>query len=88
MMPLMPTRILLPVVLLLASPCVAVEADTGPAPDVKAIHHLVEQYLQAVDKVDLTLLSQIWSHSSEASFIYPLGEEHGYDAIEQHVFRV
>ncbi|MBV9268610.1 MAG: nuclear transport factor 2 family protein [Acidobacteriaceae bacterium] len=83
----MPTHILLPLALLLACPCVAVEADTGPASDVKAIDDLVEQYLQAVDKVDLTLLSQIWSHSSEASFIYPLGEEHGYDAIEQHVFR-
>ena len=82
----MPIRILLPVALLFASPCVAVEADTGPARDVKAIHHLVGQYLQAVDKVDFTLLSQIWSHSSEVSFIYPLGEEHGYDSIEQHVF--
>ena len=83
----MSTRILLPVVLLLASICANVRADTGPAPDVKAIHHLIEQYLQAVDQVDLNLLSQIWSHSSEASFIYPLGEEHGYGAIEQHVFR-
>jgi ketosteroid isomerase-like protein len=55
--------------------------------DVKAIHDLVEQYVQAVDRLDLTLLSQIWSHSSEASFIYPLGEEQGYDAIEQQVFR-
>jgi ketosteroid isomerase-like protein len=83
----MPSRILLPAVLLLAPACVAVEVDTGPAPDVKAIHHLVEQYLQAVDTIDLSLLSQIWSHSSEDSFIYPLGEEHGFDAIEQHVFQ-
>ena len=82
----MPTRVLPPLVLLLMG-CIAVGADTGPATDVKEIHDLVEQYLQAVDKVDLTLLSQIWSHSSETSFIYPLGEEHGYDAIEQHVFR-
>jgi hypothetical protein len=27
------------------------------------------------------------SHSPEISFIYPLGEEHGLDAIEQHVFQ-
>ena len=86
-MPLMPSRILLPLFLLIASRCIAVEADTGPAPDVRAIHHLIEQYRQAVDRLDFTLLSQIWSHSSEVSFIYPLGEEHGYDAIEQHVFR-
>ncbi|MBV8551476.1 MAG: hypothetical protein JOY54_09260 [Acidobacteriaceae bacterium] len=34
-----------------------------------------------------TIPSQTWSHSSEVSFIYPLGEEHGFDAIEQHVFQ-
>jgi ketosteroid isomerase-like protein len=83
----MHTRMLLPAVLLLASACVVAEADTGPASDIKAIHHLVERYLHAVDTVDLSLVSQIWSHSSEASFIYPLGEEHGFDAIEQHVFQ-
>ena len=82
----MPIRLLLPAVVLLALACVAVKADTGPASDTKAIHHLVEQYVQAVDTVDLSLLSRIWSHSSEASFIYPLGEEHGFDAIAQHVF--
>jgi hypothetical protein len=35
-----------------------------------------------VDTIDLVLLSQIWSHSAAASFIYPLGEEHGFDAVE------
>lgn len=83
----MPIRMLLPAMMLLAPACIAVEADTGPAPDVKAIHHLIEQYVQAVDTVDLNLLSQIWSHSGEVSFIYPLGEEQGFDAIEQHVFQ-
>jgi hypothetical protein len=31
-------------------------------------------------------LAQIWSHSPDVSFIYPLGEEHGFDLIERHVF--
>jgi ketosteroid isomerase-like protein len=66
---------------------VAAQTDTGPAPDVEAIHHLVDQYAKAVDTVDLNLLSQIWSHSPEVSFIYPLGEEHGFDAIETQVFQ-
>ena len=35
----------------------------------------LDRYVQAVDKVDLKLLSAIWSHSPEVSFIYPLGEE-------------
>ncbi|MBV9405924.1 MAG: nuclear transport factor 2 family protein [Acidobacteriaceae bacterium] len=87
MIPIVRTRKLLAAVVLVVAGCVAVEADSGPASDVKAIHELVERYLKAVDTVDVNLLSQIWSHSSEASFIYPLGEEHGFDAIEQHVFQ-
>jgi ketosteroid isomerase-like protein len=81
------TRNLLAAVLCLIPACAAAQTDTGPAPDVAAIHTLIEQYTKAVDTVDLKLLSQIWSHSPEVSFIYPLGEEQGYDAIEQHVFQ-
>lgn len=54
--------------------------------DSAAIHDLLGQYAQAVDTVDLKLLALIWSHSPEVSFIYPLGEEHGFDAIRQNVF--
>ncbi len=81
----MPVRILALVFLIAAY--AEAQTDTGPAPDVSAIHHLIDQYAKAVDTVDLSLLSQIWSHSPEVSFIYPLGEEHGFDAIEQHVFQ-
>jgi ketosteroid isomerase-like protein len=81
------TRILFAAVLCLIPACAAAQNDTGPAPHVAAIHRLIDQYTKAVDTVDLKLLSQIWSHSTEVSFIYPLGEEHGFDAIEQHVFQ-
>ena len=57
------------------------------AADNAAIHRLLDRYAKAVDTVDLKLLTEIWSHSSEVSFIYPLGEEHGFDAIQQHVFQ-
>jgi ketosteroid isomerase-like protein len=60
--------------------------DTGPAKDVAAIHQLQVEYTSAVDTVDLDLLTRIWSHSREVTFIYPLGEERGYDAIVQNVF--
>jgi hypothetical protein len=80
-------RILFAIVLYLTSTCGFAQTDTGPATDVGAIHTLINQYAKAVDTVDLVLLSQIWSHSPEVSFIYPLGEEHGFDAIEQHVFQ-
>jgi len=61
--------------------------QAGAVADSAAIHHLLGQYAKAVDTVDLRLLAQIWSHSPDVSFIYPLGEEHGFDAIEQHVFQ-
>jgi ketosteroid isomerase-like protein len=80
-------RVLLSVLILLMPVCAAGSADTGAGSDVEAIHQLVDRYVQAVDSVDLNLLSQIWSHSGEVSFIYPLGEERGLDAIERHVFQ-
>jgi len=83
----MPVHILLFAILFLIPAYAGAQTDTGPAPDVSAIHHLIDQYAKAVDTVDLDLLSQIWSHSPEVSFIYPLGEEHGFEAIEQHVFQ-
>src|ERR1700754_105677 len=83
----MSARILLFAIFFIVSAYTKAQADTGPASDVSAIHHLIDQYAKAVDTVDLNLLSQIWSHSPEVSFIYPLGEEHGFDAIEQHVFQ-
>src|ERR1700678_2781268 len=80
-------RILLVAITFLIPACAAAQKDTGPAPAVEQIHYLIERYTKAVDTVDLNLLSQIWSHSPEVSFIYPLGEEHGFDAIEQHFFQ-
>ena len=82
----MQTRILFAAILCFSA-CAIAQTDTGPATDVEAIHKLINQYTKAVDTVDLKLLSEIWSHSPDVSFIYPLGEEHGFDAIEQHVFQ-
>src|ERR1700730_12734155 len=83
----MVTRILLAAILCLMPAYAAGQNDTGPGRDIAAVHHFIEQYAKAVDRVDLKLLSQIWSHSPEVSFIYPLGEKHGFDAIEQQVFK-
>jgi ketosteroid isomerase-like protein len=81
------SRVLLAATLCIVPVCAAAQTDTGPGDDVAALHHLIEQYAKAVDAVDLNQMSQVWSHSPEVSFIYPLGEEHGLDAIEQNVFQ-
>jgi ketosteroid isomerase-like protein len=80
-------KVLFLVITFLVPVCAVAQSDTGPASDLEAIHQLISRYAEAVDTVDLDLLSQIWSRSPEVSFIYPLGEEHGFDAIEQHVFK-
>jgi len=80
-------RVLFASILCLVSAHAIAQTGPDPAPDVTAIHELIDQYTKAIDTVDLKLISQIWSHSPEVSFIYPLGEEHGFDAIEQHVFQ-
>lgn len=80
-------RIVFAAIFCLIPASAAAQTDTGPAPDVAAIHTLIERYTQVVDTVDLKLFSQIWSRSPDVSFIYPLGEEHGFEAIEQHVFQ-
>ena len=85
----MRARLLIVAVGLLLPACACGQAApdaAAAAVDHLAIHRLLDQYAQAVDAVDLKLFAQIWSHSSDVSFIYPLGEEHGFDAIEQNVF--
>lgn len=79
-------RNLLLVVLLLVPAGAAAQADSGPAADVLAIHRLIHRYARAVNTVDADLLAEIWSHSPEVSFISPLGEERGFQAIEKNVF--
>lgn len=79
-------RALIVAIALLIPAGVTAQVDSGPASDVIAIHRLIHRYARAVNTVDLNLLGEIWSHSPEVSFIYPLGEERGFDAIERNVF--
>jgi ketosteroid isomerase-like protein len=83
----MASRILLAGIVWLMPAFAAGQTDTGRRKDVASIHELIAQYVKAVDTVDLNLLSQIWWQSPEVSFVYPLGEEHGFEAIEKQVFQ-
>lgn len=82
----MPMRLLLIAVALLLPAGALAQGDSGPAADVLAIHQLIHRYARTVNTADLKLVSEIWSHGSEVSFIYPLGEARGLDAIERDVF--
>ena len=82
----MPKHILLIAFALMMPAAAVAQADSGPVADVQAIHRLIHRYARAVNTADVNLLGEIWSHSPEVSFIYPLGEERGFEAIEHNVF--
>ena len=50
------------------------------------IQFLIANYAQSVDNADTGLAARIWSHSTDVSFVYPLGRERGFDQIRQNVY--
>jgi len=50
------------------------------------IKNLIAKYAKSVGDADTALASQIWWNSAEASFIHPLGHEHGFEQIKQNVY--
>lgn len=50
------------------------------------IKNLIAKYAKSISDADTDLASQIWWNSPEASFIHPLGHEHGFEQIKQNVY--
>jgi Xaa-Pro aminopeptidase len=50
------------------------------------IKSLIAKYAKSVEEADANLASQVWWDSPEASFIHPLGHEHGFEQIKQNVY--
>src|SRR5579864_2458837 len=51
------------------------------------IKSMIAKYAKSVNDADTDLASQIWWNSPEASFIHPLGHEHGFDQIKENVYK-
>lgn len=63
--------------------------DTGAnqsSPDIDQLKHLIATYAKSVDGADTALASQIWSHSSDVTFIHPRGWEHGFNEVKKNVY--
>jgi Xaa-Pro aminopeptidase len=54
---------------------------------IEQIKNLIANYAQSVSDADTDLASRIWWNSPEASFIHPLGHEHGFEQIKEHVYK-
>ncbi|HEY6946480.1 MAG TPA: aminopeptidase P N-terminal domain-containing protein [Candidatus Acidoferrum sp.] len=51
------------------------------------IKSLIAKYAKSVNAADADLASQVWWDSPDASFIHPLGHEHGFEQIKQNVYK-
>jgi ketosteroid isomerase-like protein len=59
---------------------------SGSDADSDAIRGIIAKYAKAVDDADTNLASQIWSHSADVSFVYPLGREKGIEQILRNIY--
>ncbi len=46
------------------------------------IKELLAKYAKSIDEASTTLAAEVWSQSSEVSFIHPRGNEHGWEEIK------
>lgn len=51
------------------------------------IVHQIEIYMRSIDAADPGMGAQVWLTTPEATFIHPLGEEKGWDQIQDDVYR-
>jgi ketosteroid isomerase-like protein len=51
-----------------------------------ALHKLVEDYTQSVNRLDLNLAQSIWSQIDDVSFIYLRGHQKGWEEIRQSFY--
>jgi ketosteroid isomerase-like protein len=72
-------------VLLVVVLCAAACAQ-GAGGDEEQIRVLLQKYATSVDNVDVSLASEIWSHDPGVTFVHPLGTEHGFKQIADHVY--
>jgi ketosteroid isomerase-like protein len=78
------TLVLTPALLLVAL-CAAACAQ-GIGGDEEQIRAVLQKYAISVDNVDVSLASEIWSQDPGVTFIHPLGTEHGFKQIADHVY--
>jgi ketosteroid isomerase-like protein len=55
--------------------------------DTSVIKFQIQKYKQAIDNADTLLASQIWAHTPEVSFIQPRGHQHGWQEINDGIYK-
>jgi Xaa-Pro aminopeptidase len=58
----------------------------GPVSESDQIRALVAKYTHSIDTCDTALAAEVWLDSPSATFIHPLGHEHGFTQIKQDIY--
>lgn len=61
-------------------------AQVGSEAEIEKIRTIIKKYEKSVTDADTTLASQIWSQTTDVSFIHPRGYEHGWEEIKGNVY--
>lgn len=61
-------------------------ASTGDPAAIGQIKEMLRKYEVSIDKIDLNLANQIWSHAPEVILIQPRGTERGLSSIEKDFY--
>src|SRR5438876_5810752 len=54
--------------------------------DTDQIKSLVAKYTHSIDTCDTSIAAEVWLDSPSATFIHPLGHEHGFAQIKQNIY--
>lgn len=54
--------------------------------DFDQIRSLVAKYTHSIDTCDTAIAAEVWLDSPSATFIHPLGHEHGFAQIKQNIY--
>lgn len=71
---------------LLAVVLCAAACAQGNGSDEEQIREVLHKYATSVDNADVSLAAEIWSQDPGVTFIHPLGTEHGFKQIRDHVY--
>lgn len=76
----------LPLIFVLAALHLAQAQPAAASSDDQQLRALLTNYVKAVDTLDPNLISRIWSHSPDASFIHPRGTDIGFEQIRDDLY--
>ena len=86
-MPMKMTRVVLSVVLIVASCLAACQSPTADVQqDESAVRGLFESYIKSVNTADVTLASAIWLQGENLVAITPFGRFQGWDRVRDEIY--